>query len=155
MMGERQDDGDGEAMGRGKRRCRALCVWRRRRLRRDTASLAEIAPQRKQPRFDVPAVVFAHARIGDGGKELLQPLFERRAPLWRIEIVARAFALPENVDERPRLGEAARESAGAFIAYEIVWVRTLRQEGEAEGVAFAQDGEHAVDGARGGGFAGA
>ena len=38
--------------------------------------------------------------------------------------------------------------AGTFVAHEVVGVGALRQEGEAEGMAFAQHREHAVDGAR-------
>ena len=57
----------------------------------------------------------AHPRIGDCGKELLKPLFERGTPLGRIEIVAGAFALPQNIDQGPRLGETACESARALM----------------------------------------
>ena len=98
--------------------------------------------------------MLTHPGIGDGVEQLIKPLFERRAPLGRIEIVARAFALPQNIDERPRLSETACESAGALIAHEVVGIRALRQESEAKGMALAQNRQHAVDGARCGSLAG-
>ena len=130
------------------------CGWKRRRLCRNATPLADVAPQSKEPRLDVAPVVLTHPGIGDGVEQLIKPLFERRAPLGRVEIVARAFALPQNIDERPRLSETACESAGALIAHEVVGIRALRQESEAEGMALAQNRQHAVDGARCGSLAG-
>ena len=95
-------------------------------------------------------IVVAHARIGDGVEQLIEPLFERSAALRRVEIHRGTFPLPQNVDERPRLGEACGEGASAFVAHEIVGIRAFGEEGEAEGMSFAQNGQHAVDGARGG-----
>ncbi len=96
----------------------------------------------------------AHARVGDGVEELIQPLFERRAALGRIEIHRRTLPLPQNIDEGPRLGEAAGHGTGAFVAHEVVGVRAVGEEGEAEGMSFAQIRQHAVDGARRRRFAG-
>ena len=118
-------------------------------LRRSRAALARLPPQRQEPVLDVAAVVIPHPRIGDGGEQLLQPLLERGAALGRVEILRRAFAPPQHIDEGPRLGETLGERAGALIAHEVVGIGAFGQEGEAEGMSLAQIGQHAVDGARG------
>ncbi len=154
MMGERENDGDGEAVGEGSGIVPLLPADGAAAASPERRSACRCRATKQELRLHVAAVVLLHPGIGDGVEQLIKPLFERRAPLGRIESVARAFALPQNIDERPRLSETVCEGAGALVAHKVVGIRALRQESEAEGMAFTQNRQHAVDGARGGSFAG-
>ncbi len=95
----------------------------------------------------------AHARIGDLREQTLEPRLEGRAPLRRVDVSGFQLAQPHDVDEGRGRGQTLGERARALRAHEVVGIGPLGQEGEAEGMAFAQMGQHAVDGARGGRFA--
>ena len=92
----------------------------------------------------------AHARIGDLREQALEPRLEGRAPLRRVDVPGFQLAQPHDVDEGRGRGQTLGERARALRAHEVVGIGPLGQEGEAEGMAFAQMGQHAVDGARGG-----
>ena len=83
-----------------------------------------------------------------------EPRLEGGAALGRVDGLRLQLSQPQDVDQRAGAGETFGQGLGALAAHEIVGVGALGQEGEAERVAFAQDGQHAVDGARRRGLAG-
>jgi hypothetical protein len=98
-----------------------------------------LAPQIEQPVFHFAAIVILDPRIADLPKQRFEPRLERRAALRRIDRVLGALAQPQHVDQRTGLIEACSEGASALAPDKIIGVRALRQEREAEGMAFTQD----------------
>ena len=97
----------------------------------------------------------AHAGIADLRQQRFELRLERGAALGRVDGVRLQLSLPQHVDQRAGGGQALGEGLGAFAAHEIVGIGALGQEGEAEGMAFAQNGKHTVDGAGRSGLSGA
>ena len=74
--------------------------------RRPRARRAEIG---MHPLAQLLAVVIAQAFVADAAGELAQPLFQFGPPLRRVEHAARRLARPQQIGERPRLGEHRAE----------------------------------------------
>ncbi len=155
MIDQGQGDDGGEAVRRGGRRRPASRRGARRRVRRKLPSpCALLAPESKEPVLHLAAIVIPHARIGDLREQVLKPRLEGGAALRRVDGLRLQFPEPEDVDQRAGVCQTLGKGACPPAPHEIVGVRALRQEGEAEGMAFAQIGQHAVDGARGGRLSG-
>jgi hypothetical protein len=72
-------------------------------------------------------VVAAHVLLTDAAGEIAQALFKLGAPFGRVEAAAARLAHPQEVGERPRMGEHVAHGLRPFRADQVVGILPLGQ----------------------------